>query len=109
MSDDLRERKTPREQGDFPPQEGLRSDHAGTGAGISGPAPAGGDPEALASTPAGDREAPDGVVAPAGGGYGSATADRTSGGSGDGETSAGEDPQTDWLRAEDSSDPPSGR
>lgn len=101
MSDDLREREPRRDQADFPPKEGIRSDNAGTGTGTTGPAPAGGDPERLADSPVGDDEAPKGAGATAGGGYGSASDRPSSGGSGDGEGDAGGDPQTEWLREAD--------
>lgn len=99
MSDDLRERQPNRDQGDFPAEEGVRSDHAGTGAGVVGPAPAGGDPERVAQGPAGDPEPPSGAGATAGGGYGVASDRQSSGNSGEGVTPAGDDPQTDWLRS----------
>ncbi len=41
MSDDLRERDPIRDQGDNPPEDGIRSDHGGTGAGPGGVAPGG--------------------------------------------------------------------
>ena len=98
MSDDLREREPLRDQRDFPPEEGTRSDHAGTGAGVAGPAPAGGDPERVAEGPAGDPEPASGAGATAGGGYGVASERPSSGNSGDGGQVAGDDPSTDWLR-----------
>jgi hypothetical protein len=106
MSDDLREREPDRTRGDDPTVDGTRSDQAGTGAGVAGPAPAGGeprttdrdDPERLAASPAGDPEAPAGAGAPAGGGYGTASDRPSSGGSGDGEQGAGDDASTRWLR-----------
>lgn len=101
MSDDLREREPQRDQADHPPEAGTRSDHAGTGAGVAGPAPAGGDPERIAEGPAADPEPVSGAGATAGGGYGVAGARSSSGNSGDGETTAGDDPQSDWLRSAD--------
>jgi hypothetical protein len=98
MSDDLREREPLRDQMDFPPEEGTRSDQAGTGAGVTGPAPAGGDPERISQGPAGDEEPAQGMGATAGGGYGVAAERPSSGNSGDGQSTAGEDPQTEWLR-----------
>ena len=98
MSDDLREREPLRDRADNPPEDGTRSDQAGTGFGTAGPAPAGGDPERIAQGPAADPEAPGGAGATASGGYGSASDRSSSGGSGDGESGAGEDPETDWLR-----------
>ena len=101
MSDDLREREPERDQGDFPPEEGLRSDHAGTGSGTAGPAPSGGDPEKAAQGPAGDAEPPTGMGKTAGGGYGSGSDRQSSGGTGEAEAPAGQDAQTDWLREAD--------
>jgi hypothetical protein len=98
MSDDLRERQPQRDQADFPPENGIRSDHAGTGAGVAGPAPAAGDPERLADGPAGDPDPATGAGATAGGGYGVAAVRPSSGNSGDGEQVAGDDPATEWLR-----------
>jgi len=107
MSDDLREREPVPDERDFPAREGIRTDNAGgTGAGLAGPAPAGGDPEKIASTPAGAKDAPSGIGATAGGGYGVASERPSSGNSGEGETPAGEDPQTDWLRSAEGSPPP---
>jgi hypothetical protein len=100
MSDDLRERTPERDQADFPPEEGIRSDHAGTGAGVTGPAPAGGDPERIAEGPAGDPEPPTGMGTAAGGGHGVGSDRQSSGGSGEGESPAGDDAQTEWLRSE---------
>ena len=105
MSDDLREREPLRDQGDFPPEDGIRSDHAGTGTGVAGPAPAGGDPEKLAHGPAGDPESPTGVGKTAGGGYGSGSDRQSSGGTGEAQEPAGDDAQTDWLRTA-GDDPP---
>lgn len=53
--------------------------------------------ERLAEGPAGNIEPPGGMGTAAGGGHGSGS-DRSSGGSGEGETVAGDDPETDWLR-----------
>ena len=98
MSDDLREREPLRDRADHPPEAGTRSDQAGTGTGVTGPAPAGGDPERIAEGPAADPEAPSGAGATAGGGYGTASDRSSSGGTGEGESGAGEDPETEWLR-----------
>ncbi len=84
---------------ELPAKDGLRSDHAGTGDGVVGPAPAGGDPERIAQGPAGDPEPPSGAGATAGGGYGVSSERPSSGNSGEGETPAGEDAQTQWLRS----------
>lgn len=87
------------EQDELPPTEGIRQDQAGTGHGTTGPAPAGGDPERIAESPTADPEPPSGAGATAGGGYGVASERPSSGNSGEGETPAGEDPQTQWLRS----------
>lgn len=108
MSDDLREREPLRDQGDFPPEEGIRSDQAGTGAGVAGPAPAAGDPEKLAEGPAGDPEPLTGMGTAAGGGYGVGSDRQSSGGTGEGQAPAGEDAQTDWLRSAGDDVPGSG-
>ncbi len=108
MSDDLREREPLRDQGDFPGEKGTRSDHAGTGSGVIGPAPAGGDPEKAAEGPAGDSEPPTGMGKTAGGGYGSGSDRQSSGGTGEAQAPAGEDAQTDWLREADGGAPSEG-
>ena len=86
MTDDLGERESRREGANPPAEDGLRSDHACTGTGVAGPAPAGGDPERIAEGPAGNEEPATGAGRTAGGG------------AGDGQQLAGEDAQTDWLR-----------
>ena len=101
MSDDLREREPRRDQGDFPPEDGLRSDHAGTGGGVTGPAPAGGDPERIAEGPASDREPKGEAARPAGGGYGTPSGEAGAGSAGEATQPSGTDDQTDWLRSED--------
>jgi hypothetical protein len=92
-------------------EAGLRSDQAGTGAGVVGPAPSGGDPdrheERLADSPAASDEPPAGMGTAAGGGHGTGSDRQSSGGSGDGETVAGEDPGTDWLRRASEGETPS--
>lgn len=102
MSDDLREREPLRDQADLPGEAGTRSDHAGTGAGVVGPAPSGGDPdraaERVAEGPAGNEEPLSGMGTSASGGHGTGSDRQSSGGSGEGEAPAGEDEQTDWLR-----------
>jgi hypothetical protein len=124
MSDDLREREPARNNAEDPPPEGLRNDHAGTSASLQSPAPPpasegdgpasrpGHTPEGddLDDMPMADRpdefpeQEPPGEpttqLNSAGGGYGSGSARASSGGSGEGQTPAGEDPQTDWLREE---------
>jgi hypothetical protein len=105
MSDDLRERKPLRDQADLPGEDGLRSDHAGTGAGVAGPAPAGGDPERIAEGPAGQPGHPTGAGKTAGGGYGTGSDIQSSGGTADGEATSGEDAQTDWLRTAEGTPP----
>ena len=106
MSDDMREREPAADQGDFPAREGIRTGNAGEGAGVAGPAPAGGNPERLADSPAARDEPPGGIGATAGGGYGVASERPSSGNSGEGETQAGDDPQTDWLRSAEGAPPP---
>ena len=81
MSDDLREREPDRKQGTDATIDGTPSDHAGTGSGVTGPAPGGGAGNAV----------------PAGGGDGS-TGDQGGPGDSEGRQPAGEDPQTEWLR-----------
>ena len=100
MSDDLRQREPARDRADDPAQEGLRSDHAGSSASLAAPTPP--QPDAGAERPLADRpdEPPSGQATSAGGGYGSGSDRASSGGSGDGQTPAGEDPQTNWLRNE---------
>ena len=99
MTDDLQHRAPGQGDDELPAEDGLRGDQAGSGTGVNGPAPAGGDPDRIERSPADDPEPPDGMGAPAGGGYGSASDRPSSGGTGEGETSAGDDPQTDWLRS----------
>lgn len=84
---------------ELPPREGIRSDSAGSGSGVVGPAPAGGDPEQRVDDPAADPDPVSGAGATAGGGYGVASERPSSGNSGEGETPAGEDAQTQWLRS----------
>jgi hypothetical protein len=98
-AEDKDENRPAEDKDELPPPEGVRSDHAGTGAGVVGPAPAGGEPEAIPDSPAGDPEPPSGAGATAGGGYGVASERPSSGNSGEGETPAGEDAQTQWLRS----------
>ncbi len=101
MSDDLREREPSREGTDVRPGDGIRTDNAGTGAGLAGPAPAGGDPdnaERVAEGPAANVEPPGGMGTSAGGGHGVGSDRQSSGGSGEGTSTAGDDPETDWLR-----------
>jgi hypothetical protein len=59
--------------------------------------PAETEEERLAQGPAGNVEPPGEMGTAAGGGHGSGS-DRSSGGTGDGEHQAGEDPETEWLR-----------
>lgn len=111
MSDDLREREPSSEGTDVRPGDGIRTDNAGTGAALAGPAPAGGDPdnaERLAEGPAGNVEPPGGMGTSAGGGHGTGSDRQSSGGSGEGQAAAGDDPQTDWLRGAEGQ-PESGR
>lgn len=65
------------------------------------PAPSEAEELARRADPIAPSTGPGGPADSASGGYGSASADRSSGGSAEGaavETPAGEDPQTDWLR-----------
>jgi hypothetical protein len=98
MSDDLRQREPARDRADDPAQEGLRSDHAGTSATLAAPAPP--KPDQADNEPLPDRpeEPPTGQATSAGGGYGTGSDRASSGGSGEGEAPAGEDPETRWLR-----------
>ena len=83
------------------PNDGIRNDHAGTGVGVNGPAPGGDDPsraERLAEGPAGNVEPLGGLGTSAGGGHGTGSDKQSSGGTGEGRSGAGEDPETDWLR-----------
>jgi hypothetical protein len=84
------------------PGDGIRNDQAGTGSGVTGPAPAGDDPdraERVAQGPAGNVEPLGGVGTSAGGGHGTGSDKQSSGGTGEGEFGAGQDPETDWLRS----------
>lgn len=99
MSDDLRQRAPARDLDDDPAQEVLRSDHAGTSATLPAPAPPSHANEA--DLPDRPEESPTGKATSAGGGYGSGSDRASSGGSGEGQVPAGEDPQTGWLRKED--------
>jgi hypothetical protein len=110
MSDDLRDRDPRPEGGDFPAEEGLRSDLGGTSATIHGAAPGGGEAPAgdtgarESALPVGDRETepPTGQLTGAGGGYGVGSGRGSSGGSGEGAEDVGEDAETEWLRSEPS-------
>jgi hypothetical protein len=99
MSDDTREREPLRDRADNPAEAGTRSDHAGTGAGLAGPAPGGSQPGGDMAIRAQDRETkpPGGQATSAGGGFGVGS-ERGSGGSGEGTRPAGDDAETDWLR-----------
>jgi hypothetical protein len=55
--------------------------------------------ERIAQGPAANVEPPGGIGASAGGGHGIASDKQSSGGTGDGEHAAGDDPETDWLRS----------
>jgi hypothetical protein len=105
MSDDLREREPQRDQADLPAEEGTRSDHAGTGTGVHGPAPAGGDPERIAGGPAADREPRSEAGRTASGGYGTPSGEPGAGTSGESTQPTGGDDQTDWLRSEEEGRP----
>ena len=99
MSDDTREREPLRDRADNPAEAGTSSDHAGSGATSAGAAPGGSQQERDMAVRAQDRETqpPSGQATSAGGGYG-VESERGSGGSGEGTRSAGDDPETDWLR-----------
>ena len=60
--------------------------------------PAETEEERLAQGPAGNVEPVGGMGTGAGGGHGSGSDKQSSGGSDEGETVAGDDPETDWLR-----------
>jgi len=81
------------------PGPGNRSDQAGSSASLAGPAPGGAaitrDTD-LTETRS-DPDVPAGDATGAGGGYGTGS-ERSSGGTGEGGASAGDDPETDWLR-----------
>ncbi|HET8786806.1 MAG TPA: hypothetical protein VFM38_14295 [Candidatus Limnocylindrales bacterium] len=62
------------------------------------PQPAETEEERLAQGPAGNIDPPGGIGTSAGGGHGTGSDKQSSGGSGDGEHAAGDDPETDWLR-----------
>src|SRR3954469_4044394 len=117
MSDDDRERHPLRDQGDSPAEDGIRSDHAGSGAAVGGvdPMPAGtggrhmgsssqaGGADKATANPADDpgRSGPlTGQVTGAGGGYGTGSDLGSSGGGSNGsetpDTEGGS--QADWLR-----------
>jgi hypothetical protein len=99
MSDVTRS-KAPGEETDIEPaKDGTRSDGAGAASSELGAAPSAGqaDPSAREGTRS-DPHVPAGDATGAGGGYGSGSADRSSGGTGEGQTVTGSDPQTEWLR-----------
>lgn len=100
MSDDLREREPARDVAGEPAQAGLHSDHAGTSATLSAPTPPQPDQASEPSLPDQPEEPPTGQAASTRGGYGSGSDRASSGGSGESQATAGEDPQTDWLRRE---------
>jgi hypothetical protein len=54
--------------------------------------------ERIAQGPAANVEPPGGMATSAGGGHGTGSDKQSSGGTGDAEHAAGEDPETDWLR-----------
>lgn len=110
MSDDQRERHPLRDQADNPPEDGLRSDHAGTGGGVQ--ATVGARPSEQTSSGGADKapadpgddparsEALTGQFTGAGGGYGTRSGTGSSGGSEgraeNDDTPTGDD--TEWLR-----------
>jgi len=94
-----------------PAQPGTRSDNAGASVSAAGAAPSGGDPD-QSGTSAPDEtrsdpsvrgatrsepQVPGGNATGAGGGYGTGS-EQSSGGTGEGETDASDDSQTEWLR-----------
>jgi hypothetical protein len=99
LSDDTRDREPLRDRADHPPEEGTRSDNAGTGTTAAGASPGGSEAVRESAVRAQDREGepPAGQGTGAGGGFGVGS-DRGSGGSGEGTRPAGEDAETDWLR-----------
>ena len=54
--------------------------------------------ERIAQGPAANVEPPGGIGTSAGGGHGTGSDKQSSGGTGDGEHAAGDDPETEWLR-----------
>ena len=98
-----------------PAQPGTRSDGAGASVSSAGAAPSGGDarvnadrsetaaPDETRSDPSvrgatrSEPKVPAGNATGAGGGYGTGS-EQSSGGTGEGETDANDDPQTEWLR-----------
>src|SRR3954454_14160305 len=117
MSDDDRERHPLRDQGDSPAEDGIRSDHAGSGAAVGGvdPTPAGtggghrgsssraGGADKPTADPADDpgRSGPlTGQFTGAGGGYGTGSDLGSSGGGSNGSETPDTDggSQADWLR-----------
>ena len=80
LTDDERARQPARDEDALPVEDGTRSDHAGTGAGLAGPAPRGGTTDdAGGAIP---HDAPDRPETPDGGS----------------EDTAAPGPQTAWLR-----------
>lgn len=120
MTDDTH--RQPEDHTQLPPEEGIRRDHAGTSASVSGVAPGGTavrraderaeptdgdsaadedeDPERARVV--GGAEPPTGQFTGSSGGYGSGSGVGSSGGSGSGSEPEAPGPsQTDWLRSED--------
>ena len=60
--------------------------------------PAQSEEERIAQGPAANVEPPGGMATSAGGGHGTGSDKQSSGGTGDGEHPAGDDPETEWLR-----------
>lgn len=98
MTDRTKVDARPGDEIDTIPGPGLRSDQAGSGTSLAGPAPGGGAAsQGLESETRSDPDVPAGDATGASGGFGTGS-ERSSGGTGDGQDTAGEDPQTDWLR-----------
>ena len=63
--------------------------------------------ERIAQGPAANVEPPGAIGTSAGGGHSTGSDTQSSGGTGEGETAAGDDPETDWLRRVNEGDAPS--
>lgn len=99
MSDSERSVGQTGDEIDTMPGPGRRSDHAGSSASMTGPAPNGGaagDSDASSETRS-NPHVPAGNATGASGGFGTGS-ERSSGGTGEGQISAGDDPETEWLR-----------
>jgi hypothetical protein len=81
-----------------PAGPGIRSDNAGTSRSPTGPAPQAGAADPSARGTQSEPTVPGGDATGASGGYGTGSAKRSSSGTGEGQTDAVDDPQTEWLR-----------